>query len=102
MIDGKRYKMLRRHLSQNGYTPESYREAFDLPKDYPMVAASYAETRRDLAKKIGLGRKPRSPKEQAATPAKKAQRQEAKSTSGRITKPYPQRQSLSVLAAPLK
>lgn len=72
MIDGKRYKMLRRHLSQNGYTPESYREAFDLPKDYPMVAASYAETRRDLAKKIGLGRKPRSPKEQVATPAKKS------------------------------
>jgi predicted transcriptional regulator len=71
MIDGKRYKMLRRHLSQNGYTPESYREAFNLPKDYPMVAASYAETRRDLAKKIGLGRKPRSPKEQAATPENK-------------------------------
>lgn len=71
MIDGKRYKMLRRHLNQNGYTPESYREAFGLPKDYPMVAASYAETRRDLAKQIGLGRKPRSPKEPVATPAKK-------------------------------
>lgn len=57
MIDGKPYKMLRRHLSQNGYTPEAYREAFGLPKDYPMVAANYAEQRRALAKKIGLGRK---------------------------------------------
>ena len=57
MIDGKPYKMLKRHLSQNGYTPESYREAFGLPKEYPMVAATYAETRRALAHKIGLGRK---------------------------------------------
>ena len=60
MIDGKQYKMLRRHISQHGYTPESYREAFDLPRDYPMGAAKYAEQRRVLAHKIGLGRKPRS------------------------------------------
>ncbi len=58
MIDGKSYKMLKRHLSLNGYTPETYREAFDLPRDYPMVAAEYAEKRRALAHKIGLGRKP--------------------------------------------
>jgi predicted transcriptional regulator len=57
MIDGKRYKMLKRHLSLNGYTPESYREAFNLPRDYPMVSAEYAEKRRGLALKIGLGRK---------------------------------------------
>jgi predicted transcriptional regulator len=61
MIDGKPYKMLRRHISQHGYTPESYREAFGLPRDYPMVAANYAEQRRALAHKIGLGRKPRVP-----------------------------------------
>jgi predicted transcriptional regulator len=60
MIDGKQYKMLRRHISQHGYTPESYREAFGLPRDYPMVASNYAEQRRALAHKIGLGRKPRS------------------------------------------
>jgi predicted transcriptional regulator len=65
MIDGKPYKMLRRHISQHGYTPESYREAFGLPRDYPMVAANYAEQRRALAHKIGLGRKPRA----AAAPA---------------------------------
>ena len=60
MIDGKPYKMLRRHIAQHGYSPESYREAFNLPRDYPMVAANYAEQRRALAHKIGLGRKPRS------------------------------------------
>ena len=60
MIDGKPYKMLRRHISQHGYTPESYREAFGLPRDYPMVASAYAEQRRALAHKIGLGRKARS------------------------------------------
>ncbi|WP_404710595.1 MucR family transcriptional regulator [Sphingomonas sp. MMS24-J13] len=59
MIDGKQYKMLRRHISQHGYTPETYRETFGLPRDYPMVAANYAEQRRALAHKIGLGRKPR-------------------------------------------
>jgi predicted transcriptional regulator len=59
MIDGKPYKMLRRHISQHGYTPESYRETFGLPRDYPMVASNYAEQRRALAHKIGLGRKPR-------------------------------------------
>jgi predicted transcriptional regulator len=57
MIDGKPYKMLRRHIGQHGYTPESYREAFNLPRDYPMVASDYAEQRRALAHKIGLGRK---------------------------------------------
>lgn len=57
MIDGKPYKMLRRHLTTNGHTEQSYRETYGLPKDYPMVAASYAAARRELAKSIGLGRK---------------------------------------------
>jgi predicted transcriptional regulator len=57
MIDGKPYRMLTRHLKTNGHTPKSYREAFGLPSDYPMTAASYSETRRALAHKIGLGRK---------------------------------------------
>lgn len=58
MIDGRRYKMLRRHILRHGYTPETYREAFGLSDTYPMVAANYAEQRRSLAHKIGLGRKP--------------------------------------------
>ncbi len=58
MIDGKPYKTLRRHLSTNGLSPEEYRARYGLKADYPMVAASYSESRRAMAKKIGLGRKP--------------------------------------------
>lgn len=57
--DGKRMKMLKRHLmTEHGMTPEEYRQRWNLASDYPMVAPDYAETRRDLAVKIGLGRKP--------------------------------------------
>lgn len=55
-IDGKIYKTLKRHLSSHGLDPESYRERFGLPSDYPMVAPSYAARRSALAKEIGLGR----------------------------------------------
>ena len=56
---GKKMKMLKRHLStEHDMTPDDYRQRWDLPSDYPMVAPDYADTRRDLAKKIGLGRKP--------------------------------------------
>ena len=54
--DGKKMKMLRRHLMTHyGMTPEDYRAKWGLPKDYPMVAPNYAEKRRALAKEIGLG-----------------------------------------------
>lgn len=57
--DGKRMKMLKRHLmTEHGMTPGEYRARWGLSADYPMVAPEYAETRRDLAVKIGLGRKP--------------------------------------------
>jgi predicted transcriptional regulator len=58
LIDGKPYKTLRRHLSGHDLTPEQYRERYNLKPDYPMVAPSYSETRRAMAKTIGLGRKP--------------------------------------------
>jgi predicted transcriptional regulator len=59
--DGKKLKMLKRHLMTHyGMTPDDYRAKWGLPKDYPMVAPEYAETRRTLAKKIGLGRAPGS------------------------------------------
>lgn len=58
LIDGKSYKTLRRHLATNGLTPDEYRERYGLKRDYPMVAANYSESRRAMAKKIGLGRKP--------------------------------------------
>lgn len=57
--DGKKLKMLKRHLMTHyGMTPDDYRAKWGLPKDYPMVAPNYAEQRRTLAMKIGLGRKP--------------------------------------------
>lgn len=55
---GAKMKMLKRHLAtEHGLTPETYRERWGLKRDYPMVAADYAETRSGLAKRSGLGRK---------------------------------------------
>ncbi|MGI8942718.1 MAG: MucR family transcriptional regulator [Qipengyuania sp.] len=56
---GKKMKMLKRHLStEHDMTPAEYRDRWNLSSDYPMVAPDYADTRRDLAKKVGLGHKP--------------------------------------------
>ena len=58
--DGKKLKMLRRHLMTHyGMTPDDYRAKWGLAADYPMVAPDYAERRRALAKEIGLGTKGR-------------------------------------------
>ena len=58
--DGKKLKMLKRHLMTHyQMTPDDYRAKWGLPADYPMVAPNYAEQRRSLAKKIGLGTKRR-------------------------------------------
>ncbi|CAN5347347.1 MucR family transcriptional regulator [soil metagenome] len=58
--DGKKLKMLKRHLMTHyQMTPDDYRAKWSLPADYPMVAPNYAEQRRTLAKKIGLGTKRR-------------------------------------------
>ena len=57
--DGKKMKMLKRHLmTDHGMSPAEYRTRWGLAADYPMVAPDYAEKRRELAKSIGLGRKP--------------------------------------------
>jgi len=56
--DGKKLKMLKRHLMTSyGLTPDAYRAKWNLPADYPMVAPNYAERRRSLAIRIGLGTK---------------------------------------------
>jgi predicted transcriptional regulator len=58
--DGRKLKMLKRHLKTSyNMTPEDYRDRWGLPPDYPMVAPNYARQRSSLAKKIGLGTKPR-------------------------------------------
>lgn len=57
--DGKKLKMLKRHLMNAfGMTPDDYRKKWGLPESYPMVAPNYAASRAELARKIGLGRKP--------------------------------------------
>ena len=56
--DGRKLKMLRRYLrSRYSMTPEEYRERWNLPADYPMVAPNYAKLRSKHAKNIGLGKK---------------------------------------------
>ena len=70
--DGKKLKMLKRHLSTKyEMTPDDYRAKWGLPADYPMVAPAYARKRQELAKKIGLGRKQGATKKGRA-PAKKS------------------------------
>ena len=72
--DGKKLKMLKRHLmTAYNMTPSEYRARWGLKADYPMVAPSYALKRQELAKKIGLGRTPRIVEPvQEPTPAPKA------------------------------
>lgn len=76
-IDGASYKTLKRHLTKHGFTPESYRERYGLPLDYPMVAASYSETRSNLAKSLGLGQTGGRAAEKDAAPAPKGKRKAA-------------------------
>ena len=58
--DGKKLKMLKRHLMTHyQMTPDEYRQKWGLSPEYPMVAPNYAEQRRSLAVKIGLGTKRR-------------------------------------------
>jgi predicted transcriptional regulator len=68
---GQSLKMLKRHLmTDHKLTIDQYKEKFGLPASYPVVAPDYARTRSDLAKKIGLGRRP-------AKPAKRGRRRAA-------------------------
>lgn len=82
LIDGKPYKTLRRHLAKHGLTPDDYRKRYGLKPDYPMVAPDYAEHRRELAKSIGLGRKPRpaATEGEQPAPAKPGRRRSAKNS----------------------
>jgi predicted transcriptional regulator len=58
--DGKKFKSLKRHIRTHyNLSPEQYREKWDLPHDYPMVAPNYASARSQLAKKMGLGQRRR-------------------------------------------
>jgi predicted transcriptional regulator len=79
--DGKKLKMLKRHLT-TAYkmTPAQYRARWGLPADYPMVAPNYAKVRSSLAKQIGLGRKPAG-----STPKRRGANQGARGRRARST-----------------
>lgn len=58
--DGKKFKSLKRHLrTRYNLSPDEYRARWNLPDDYPMVAPSYAQTRSELARTMGLGQQRR-------------------------------------------
>lgn len=69
--DGKKFKSMKRHLSQLGMTSDEYRAKWGLPMDYPMVAPNYSAARSSLAKSNGLGRKRA---EAPVAPAKRAKK----------------------------
>jgi predicted transcriptional regulator len=59
LLCGRKQKTMKRHLEvAHDMSPEQYRAEFDLPKSYPMVAPEYSQRRGDMARRIGLGRKP--------------------------------------------
>jgi predicted transcriptional regulator len=106
MIDGKPYRTLRRHLSKHGLTPVDYRQRYNLKADYPMVAPSYSETRRAMAQKIGLGRKPGKPNASAANAGSPADASATPAPAKAVRKPKssaatpPRKQKTKVDAAP--
>jgi predicted transcriptional regulator len=60
---GGSFKSLKRHLmTHHTLSPEEYRDKWDLPVEYPMVAPAYAEARSRLAKEMGLGQRRRRAK----------------------------------------
>lgn len=82
--DGKKFKSLKRHIrTQYGLTPAEYRQKWNLPADYPMVAPSYAESRSALAKASGLGqsRKAAAPAPEPIVQAAPAVAEKPKRTS---------------------
>ncbi len=57
LFTGAKLKTLKRRLMvAHNMTPAQYRTYWGLPDNYPMVAPAYSESRKALAKAIGLGR----------------------------------------------
>lgn len=55
--DGCKFKSIKRHLrSVHGLTPTQYRQKWNLPGSYPMVAPGYTKIRSKIAKDLGLGK----------------------------------------------
>ena len=76
---GAKLKMMKRHLAtDHGLTPAEYKARWKLAADYPMVASEYAAKRKELAVKIGLGRKPRTKAPESETQPKRVSRKKLK------------------------
>ena len=53
---GDAFKSIKRHLNaKHSLTPSAYREKWELPTNYPMVAKAYSDGRSHLAKQMGFG-----------------------------------------------
>lgn len=90
MIDGRPYKTLKRHLATHGLTPDDYRQRYNLPKSYPLVAPSYSEARRAVATRLGLGRKPAVANgAKAVEPAAKTAKPKAAAGKSKAAAPKP-------------
>jgi predicted transcriptional regulator len=103
LIDGRKMKSLKRHLATHGLTPKEYRERYGLKPDYPMVAPNYSAQRREVAQKLGLGRKGRAAAKSAeaapvVTEASKAP--EADSAAPTPTERKPRKAAAPKAAAP--
>ncbi|MDR7035326.1 putative transcriptional regulator [Methylobacterium sp. BE186] len=71
--DGKKFKSLKRHLrTRYDMTPDQYRQKWNLPADYPMVAPNYAAARSELAKNMGLGQQRRKTRAKSSGETKAA------------------------------
>jgi predicted transcriptional regulator len=56
---GSRSRMLRRHLRvQHGLGVDEYRDRWNLRSDHPVTAPAYSQRRSEMAKQLGLGRRP--------------------------------------------
>lgn len=56
MLCGKEMKTLARHLkTSHDMKPGEYRKQFDIPRDQPLAARNYSESRRQMAIDRGLG-----------------------------------------------
>ncbi|MGH1570579.1 MucR family transcriptional regulator [Methylobacterium sp. P31] len=99
-IDGKSYKTLKRHLTKHGLDPQSYRERFGLPADYPTTSANYSAQRSALAKSLGLGQPGRAQQAgKESAPAEEAAPAPAQGRRKAATTPAKGRASRKVEAA---
>jgi predicted transcriptional regulator len=69
---GWRGRVLRRHLqAMHGLGREEYRRRWGLPFDHALVAPAYSESRSEMAKQFGLGRRGESSSGKSARRARR-------------------------------